>query len=272
MPVSIVLCWRVVWREDGQEREARFRGVMIANGTLSEPNLPTFKGEFAGEFLHSSVYRSPEQFAGKRVLVIGAGNSGCDIAVDAIHHGASCDLSMRRGYHFVPKYVLGRPADTLGGAVRLPMPLKRKIDKALLSLFVGDPRKYGFPEPDHKLYESHPIVNSLVLYHAGHGDLTVRPDIGEFDGATVRFKDGTSAEYDLVLAATGYKLHYPFIDDAALNWRGDAPLLLHTNMDAGDGGQSGRYRRYRERALEYAFILEQMGMASEAASGAQAAG
>ena len=227
--------WRVVWREDGEEQEARFRGVMIANGTLSEPNLPTFKGEFAGEFLHSSVYRSPEQFAGKRVLVIGAGNSGCDIAVDAIHHGASCDLSMRRGYHFVPKYVLGRPADTLGGAVRLPMPLKRKIDKALLSLFVGDPRKYGFPEPDHKLYESHPIVNSLVLYHAGHGDLTVRPDIGEFDGATVRFKDGTSAEYDLVLAATGYKLHYPFIDDAALNWRGDAPHLylnaMHPDRD-----------------------------------------
>ncbi len=222
--------WRVVWRDGDGEHETRFAGIMIANGTLSTPNLPTFRGEFTGEFLHSSDYRAPSQFTGKRVLVIGAGNSGCDIAVDAIHHGASCDLSMRRGYHFVPKYVLGRPADTLGGAVRLPMALKRRIDKAILSLFVGNPQKYGFPEPDHKLYESHPIVNSLVLYHAGHGDLTVRPDIDRFEGRTVRFRDGSSADYDLILAATGYKLDYPFIDDDLINWRGDAPHLFLNAM------------------------------------------
>ncbi|MGB0504622.1 MAG: flavin-containing monooxygenase [Pikeienuella sp.] len=222
--------WRVQWRDGDGEQEAQFAGVMIANGTLSTPNLPEFEGEFAGEFLHASEYKSPSQFAGKRVLVIGAGNSGCDIAVDAIHHGVSCDLSMRRGYHFVPKYVLGRPADTLGGAVKLPMSIKRRIDKAILGLFVGNPQKYGFPEPDHKLYESHPIVNSLVLYHAGHGDLSVRADVKAFDGQTVLFRDGTSGEYDLILAATGYKLDYPFIDDTLLNWQGDAPHLYLNTM------------------------------------------
>lgn len=228
--------WEVTWRDGTGARHTRtFAGLLIANGTLSEPNRPTFEGDFTGELIHASEYRYPTQFAGKRVLVIGAGNSGCDIAVDAIHHGVSCDLSMRRGYYFVPKYVFGVPADTMGGKIRLPMWLKRRVDGAILKWFVGDPQKYGFPKPDYALYESHPVVNSLILFHAGHGDLKVRPDVERFDGKTVHFRDGGSAEYDMILAATGYKLHYPFIDQDLLNWQGDAPHLylncLHPDRD-----------------------------------------
>lgn len=223
--------WTVVWRDaEGGTHEQVFAGLIIANGTLSEPNMPRFEGSFSGELIHSSAYRSPTIFAGKRVLIVGAGNSGCDIAIDAVHHAASVDLSVRRGYHFVPKYVFGKPADSIGGAIRLPMWLKRRIDGTILRWFTGDPQRYGFPKPDHALYESHPIVNSLVLFHAGHGDLKVKPDIERFDGHTVRFKDGTAADYDLVLAATGYKLHYPFVDHAHLNWRGAAPHLFLNAM------------------------------------------
>ncbi|MCM2562278.1 NAD(P)-binding domain-containing protein [Lutimaribacter sp. EGI FJ00015] len=222
--------WRITWRDAAGEHSEVFAGLLIANGTLSEPNMPEFKGDFTGQLLHSSAYRHPDQFRGKRVLVVGAGNSGCDIAVDAIHHGRRCDLSMRRGYYFVPKYVFGRPADTMGGAIRLPMWLKRRVDGLILKWFVGDPSKYGFPKPDYKLYESHPVVNSQVLFHAGHGDLTVRPDIDRFEGQTVHFTDGSSAEYDMVLAATGYKLHYPFIEARHLNWQGDAPHLYLNAM------------------------------------------
>lgn len=226
--------WNVTWRErDGTEHTETFSGLLIANGTLSTPNMPDFKGHFDGELIHSSAYKSASQFDGKRVLVVGAGNSGCDIAVDAIHHATLCDLSMRRGYYFVPKYIFGRPADTLGGAIRLPMALKRKVDQAILKWFVGDPQKYGFPKPDYKLYESHPVVNSLVLYHAGHGDIRVRPDIDRFEGRTVHFRDGTSTDYDMVLAATGYKLDYPFIESALLNWQGDAPHLYLNCMHPG---------------------------------------
>lgn len=222
--------WRVMWKDEQGAHEGIYAGVLIANGTLSEPNMPAFKGDFTGELIHACQYRYPSQFDGKRVLVIGAGNSGCDIAVDAIHHGASCDLSMRRGYYFVPKYVFGKPADTMGGAINLPMWLKRKVDGLLLKWFVGTPEKYGFPKPDYKLYESHPVVNSLVLYHAGHGDLKIQADIDHFDGHTVHFVDGTQADYDMVLAATGYKLHYPFIDRELLNWQGDAPHLYLNAM------------------------------------------
>nr|WP_322865027.1 NAD(P)-binding domain-containing protein [Aquicoccus sp. G2-2]MEA1112251.1 NAD(P)-binding domain-containing protein [Aquicoccus sp. G2-2] len=227
--------WRVTWRDPEGEHEAEFAGVMIANGTLSEPNMPDFNGDFNGTLIHAAQYKSATEFDGKRVLIVGAGNSGCDIAVDAIHHGQSCDLSMRRGYHFVPKYIFGKPADTLGGLVKLPMPLKRIVDGQILKWFVGKPQKYGFPEPDHKLYESQPVVNSLVIYHAGHGDLTVRPDIARLDGKTVHFTDGTEAEYDMILTATGYHLHYPFIDKSLLNWQGFAPhLFLNTMHPARD--------------------------------------
>lgn len=202
-----------------------YRGLIIANGTLAHPNIPTFKGEFTGEMFHSKEYKTADVFTGKRVLIIGAGNSGCDIAIDAIHRATKVSMSMRRGYHFVPKYVFGKPADTLGGLFQLPPYLKQKIDKRMLKWFTGDPQRVGFPEPDHKLYEAHPIVNSLVLYYAGHGDLDVKKDIDHFDGKTVHFIDGSKDEYDLILLATGYKLHYPFIDDEMLNWKGAAPHL-----------------------------------------------
>jgi hypothetical protein len=113
--------------------------------------------------------------------------------------------------------------------------LKRRVDGAVLKWFVGDPQNYGFPEADHALYESHPIVNSLIVFHAGHGDLKIRQDIARFEGRKVHFRDGASGEYDIVVAATGYKLHYAFIDDSLLNWRGAAPHLylncMHPERD-----------------------------------------
>jgi len=217
--------WDVTANGPDGRRTTRHAGVLIANGTLSEPNVPIFEGHFDGEVLHTSAYKSPSIFAGKRVLVVGAGNSGCDIAVDAVHHATSVDLSVRRGYHFVPKYLFGRPSDTLNQGRPLPAPIKQAIDSRVLRLFTGDPAKFGFPEPDHKIYESHPIVNTLVLHHAGHGDLRVRKDIDRLDGSGVVFVDGTRTDYDLIVLATGYRLHYPFVDRQLIDWTGMAPDL-----------------------------------------------
>lgn len=208
-----------------------FSAVVIANGTLSEPNIPGFAGEFTGQVRHTSQYKYPRELEGKRVLVVGGGNSGCDIAVDAVHHAASVDISVRRGYHFVPKYVFGRPADTLGGARPLPPRIKQFVDSRVLRMFTGDPTRFGFPAPDHKIYESHPVVNSLILQHVGHGDIGVRGDIDRFDGRTVHFVDGTSGDYDLVMLATGYLLHYPFIERGHLDWAdGSAAPDLYLNI------------------------------------------
>lgn len=218
--------WRVTTQTgDAAPETALYKGVVIANGTLAEPNRPRFEGTFSGEIWHTSQYKAATQLTGKRVLIVGAGNSGCDIAVDAVHHAKSIDISVRRGYYFVPKYVFGKPADSVGGKITLPPWLKQRIDSTILKWFTGDPVRFGFPKPDYRMYESHPVVNSLILYHIGHGDVGVRADIARLDGRTVHFKDGRQGEYDLILTATGYKLHFPFIDHALLNWQGMAPRL-----------------------------------------------
>jgi cation diffusion facilitator CzcD-associated flavoprotein CzcO len=218
--------WRVTTQTgDAAPETALYKGVVIANGTLAEPNRPRFEGAFSGEVWHTAQYKAATQLTGKRVLIVGAGNSGCDIAVDAVHHAKSIDISVRRGYYFVPKYVFGQPADSVGGKITLPPWLKQRIDSTILKWFTGDPVRFGFPKPDYRMYESHPVVNSLILYHIGHGDVGVRADIARLDGHTVYFKDGRSGEYDLILTATGYKLHFPFIDHALLNWQGMAPRL-----------------------------------------------
>lgn len=249
--------WRLRWQDaDGAEHDAEFKAVVIANGTLAEPNMPRFEGHFTGELLHTSAYKNADIFKGKRVLIVGAGNSGCDIAVDAVHHASAVDISVRRGYYFVPKYVFGKPADTIGGKLTLPPWLKQAVDSRILQWFTGDPVRFGFPKPEYKMYESHPVVNSLILHHLGHGDLHVRPDIARFAGKTVHFKDGSARDYDLVMAATGYQLHYPFIARELLNWQGMAPQLYlnifaprFTNLavvgmvEASGLGWQGRYEQ-----------------------------
>lgn len=218
--------WSVTVAGPEGETTKTYRGVIFANGTLAEPNVPEFKGDFAGEIMHTSEYKHPSQLAGKRVLIVGAGNSGCDIAVDAVHHAASIDMSVRRGYYFVPRYIFGKPSDTLNQGKPLPRPIKQFIDKRLLQAFTGDPVKFGFPKPDYKIYESHPIVNTLILNHLGQGDLRIMPDIDRFDGNTVHFKKGEHSDYDLILLATGYKLDYPMVRREHLNWHGAAPELF----------------------------------------------
>ena len=203
-----------------------YRGVILANGTLAEPKVPEFPGAFDGEIMHTSAYKHPSQLTGKRVLIIGAGNSGCDIAVDAVHHAESVDLSVRRGYYFVPRYLFGKPSDTLNQGRPLPRRLKQIVDTRVLRAFTGDPVRFGFPKPNYKIYESHPIVNTLVLQHLGQGDLRVVPDIAEFDGSSVVFRSGEREEYDLVLLATGYHLDYPMVDRVHLNWHKAAPELF----------------------------------------------
>lgn len=217
--------WLVSVIDAEGEHTHRHAGVIFANGTLAEPHIPSFRGEFTGEIMHTSAYKSATQLTGKRVLIVGAGNSGCDIAVDAVHHARSVDMSVRRGYYFVPRYLFGRPSDTLNQGRPLPAKIKQFIDKRILQAFTGDPVRFGFPKPNYKIYESHPIVNTLILNHLGQGDLRIRADIDRFDGTTVHFRDGSTGEYDLILLATGYKLDYPFADRADLHWTGASPDL-----------------------------------------------
>ena len=167
--------WRVTLG-DGETRT--YSGIIVAAGIHWTPNLPELPGEFDGECIHSSRYKSPDILRDKRVLIVGAGNSGCDIAVEAAQHAARTFLSVRRGYHYLPKYVFGRPTDQVGEIgvkLHLPLFIRRPLDRLLLKVVVGSPEQYGLPKPDHKLLESHPIVNSQILLALGQGDITPSP-------------------------------------------------------------------------------------------------
>lgn len=214
--------WTVTSLHDGTERSEHFDGLIIANGTLHHPNIPKFPGSFSGTMMHSAEYKSADQLRDKRVLIIGCGNSGADIAVEAVHHAQSVDISLRRGYYFLPKFIGGKAIDTIGGAIQLPRAIKQRVDAQLIRAVVGKPSDYGFPDPDYPMYASHPVMNTLILHHAGHGDIKPRKDIVHMDGERVHFKDHTYGDYDLIILATGYKLHYPFIDRKELNWPSDA--------------------------------------------------
>ena len=218
--------WQVSWSKDGQSHSKKFAGVLLANGNLHKPNKPSLPGNFSGQVIHSNQYKHPEIFKDKRVLIVGCGNSACDIAIDAVHHAKSVDISVRRGYYFLPKFALGKPIDGLGGKFKLPKAIKQFVEGLLIKVLVGKPSDYGLPEPDYKMYESHPVINSLVLHHLGHGDIKAQKDIQTSHGQQVTFTDSQQAEYDLILMATGYKLDFPFIHKSLLNWQQDAPDLF----------------------------------------------
>ena len=136
---------------------------------------------------------------------------------------------MRRGYWFVPKHMFGKPTDVFAhGGPHLPLRLEQMMLTLVLKLLVGDVTNYGLPAPDHRVLESHPLMNTQVLHHMGHGDVVARPDIAELRGDTVAFGDGTEEPYDLIIWATGYEVAIPFLDRDLFTWQGARPdLYLH---------------------------------------------
>ncbi len=205
----------VVHFSDGSKQT--YAGIISAVGSEWRPHIPTFSGNFAGEIIHSREYKHPRQFEGRRVLIVGGGNSGCDIACDASRTALKTLISLRRGYYFVPKHIFGQPADVFGA--RGPHPpyfIERPILEGLLRLLNGDVTRLGLPKPDHSILESHPVMNTQILHALRHGDLEVRGEVSEFRGHQVAFADGALDEVDLVVLATGYVRGVPFLPPGVL--------------------------------------------------------
>lgn len=217
--------WRITL-SDG--RAELFDYLIVANGHHWNPNWPQYPGQFSGEYLHSHHYRTHLPFRDRRVLVVGGGNSACDIAVDISRHAAFTAISWRRGYYIVPKLIFGQPPDIINARlVWLPRWLRQKMNYWVWRLVVGGNEKYGLPKPKHGILEAHPTLNSSLLYHLRHGDIHPRPDIARLDGLTVHFTDGRAEDYDAIIAATGYKISFPFFDKSFINFdEGDIPLYL----------------------------------------------
>lgn len=213
--------WEVtVEGADGERRTESYRAVIVANGHHWKPRWPEppFPGadDYEGEQMHVHDYREPDVLEGKRVLVLGIGNSAVDVAVESSRIAAKTFLAMRRSAYVIPKFLGGKPIDeaTPPVATYLPLSVRRFFMKRLLKLAVGEMTDYGLPAPDHKLLEAHPTVSSELLPRIGHGDIGVKPNIERFAGGrTVRFADGSEEEIDLTIYCTGYEIAFPFLDE-----------------------------------------------------------
>ena len=220
--------WSLRWQEDGREHEGTFDALVVANGHHWKPRMPEYPGHFTGRILHSHDFKRAAPFAGQRVLVIGGGNSACDVAVETARVSAVTDLSWRRGYWIVPKFIFGLPADVVAERTRwLPRPVRGWLNARLLRVLQGPNARYGLPEPDHPFGATHPTVNSELLYAARHGHIGVRRDLARYEGQTVHFTDGTHADYDTIIACTGYWIAHPFFRPEVVDFsRGLVPLYL----------------------------------------------
>jgi amino acid transporter len=211
----------------GEQRT--YDGLIAAPGVTWHPNVAQLPGsaEFSGEIRHSATFRDGSELRGRRVLIVGAGNSGADIAADAARHAAAAYLSVRRGYRFIPKHVFGLPTDAvLAGLLTPPAGISLPADpNQLVDLLTGDLTRLGLPRPDHDVLSSHPIMNSQVLHYLAHGDLVAKPDVTRLTPSGALFADGSQADVDLVLLATGYDYRLPFLDPGLLTWNQGRPEL-----------------------------------------------
>ncbi len=223
--------WRATLQlPDGSIETADYRALVVANGHNWDPKWPHYPGmdSFEGEMIHAADYAGPDQLRGKRVLVVGAGNTGCDLAVESAQYAARTLHSTRRGYWYAPKYALGRPADQVAdlmNLLRIPVRVKQALLARTIRLLQGSNTAHGLPEPDHRPLEVHAIVNSLLMYYIGQGDITPVPDVERFDGHQVELTDGRRERVDLVVMCTGYWATFPFLDQRYLNWHDGRPWL-----------------------------------------------
>lgn len=207
------------WRLETQRTGTRHADLLVvANGHHWDPRFADKPGEFTGVTMHSHSYidpRTPYDLSGKRILIIGIGNSAADIAVELSSKALQNEvvLSTRSGAWIVPKYFAGKPADKYyKTSPHIPYAWQRRVLHWMQPLSAGRPEDYGLPTPNHRFFEAHPTQSVELPLRLGSGDLRAKGDIDRFDGSTVHFADGTSEDFDVVVHATGYNITFPFFD------------------------------------------------------------
>ncbi len=215
--------WRVL---TSRGDEGIFDGVLVANGHLWAPNIPDVPGTFRGHQLHSGQYHNVDDLKGGRILVVGAGNSGADIAADIAQHRLEVDIVIRKGLYFQSKTYFGVPRAEVGWLTDFNPTDADLINRLLARVSLGENSAYsGLPSPEAPTLAEGPVtVNDLLPYWIHHGRIRVVPAIDRFAGPRVRFSDGTAGEYDTIVWATGFEVQFPFLEDSLLSWHDGVPV------------------------------------------------
>jgi dimethylaniline monooxygenase (N-oxide forming) len=207
------------WRVRTEDCEETFDAVVAATGHLSEPrHVPMFSKGFGGEYLHSFSYRAPEDFVGNRVCVIGVGNSACDIASDVCVTSTRTVLVARSTPIILPKLMFGRPFTEITRKIQrpwMPAKLRRKMIAFLAWIAHGDLTKLGFRPPTKE--KLHVTSNGTIVNDIAYSRVHLKQDIERIEGQTITFNDGTSDDFDTIIAATGYKVNLPYLADGLIH-------------------------------------------------------
>lgn len=223
--------WQVTFEDKEGIHQEYYDYLLIANGHHWDPFMPNYPGQFDGELIHSHQYKKAAHFKGKRVLVVGGGNSACDVAVEISRIAPQTCISQRRGYHIFPKFIFGKPTDVAVAKIQwMPSWLRQKFISLVIRGLQGRYAKYHLMKPDCDPLEIHPTINSELLYFIRHGKIKPRPGIERFDGKRVYFTDGRWDEFDAVIFATGYQISFPFFDKECIDFSHSTTVPLYRKM------------------------------------------
>ena len=207
-------CWQIEL-ESGQ-RES-FDTVIAATGHLSEPNhVAMFRDEFTGEYLHSHDYRTPEPYVGKKICIVGVGNSALDVSGDVCATSPRCVLVARSGALIMPKLLFGIPGTEITQAIQRPW-LPERIRRWLLRLVAyvahGDQTKLGFRPLN---IRTHATSNGTIITDVAYNRVEVKHEIVKIEGRRIFFNDGSDDEFDVLIAATGYLIDLPYVPQSVV--------------------------------------------------------
>ena len=225
--------WLVEYRDkDGISSSKTFQYLMVANGHHNVPKFPSYPGNYTGKFLHSHDFKSvDESWRNKKILIIGAGNSACDIAVEASRVSKNVKISMRSPQWIFPKFIFGQPGDVFAAKSRwLPRRVRQYGLKILVRLILGPYKNYGLPENTLLPLSTHPTLNSDLLEYLRHGRIKIKPAIKSWSEKTVNFVDGTSEEFDIICACTGFWTEFPFFDKSLIDFKEIEKVPLYRKM------------------------------------------
>ncbi|MGZ3503549.1 MAG: flavin-containing monooxygenase [Vulcanimicrobiaceae bacterium] len=207
--------------------------VVIATGMYGEAAIPDFAGfdEYLGLAIHSSVYKSGRMYAAKRVLVVGMGNTGTEIATDLVEQGAGfVAVSIRTSPPVVPRDFLGVPVQLFGISLsRVPAVLADGIGRALARIALGDLTRYGLPAAQWSPFSARriPVIDVGFVNNVKRKNISIRPTIASFSTTGVTYADGRSENFDAIIFATGYRtgldtlIKVPgMLNDAGFPWSG----------------------------------------------------
>jgi cation diffusion facilitator CzcD-associated flavoprotein CzcO len=197
----------------------RSRVVVLATGQYGTPIVPEWprRAEFAGQLIHSAGYRNAQPYRGKRVLVIGIGNSGAEIATDLAEQGAAfVAISIRTQPAIVPRDAFGMPAQRSSFVLtKLPPRLADRVASAVARLALGNLTRFGLQPAAWWPYGAQrvPVIDVGFAAELKRGRIAVRPNIARFTRTGVKFADGRAEDFDAVIAATGYRSGLPQLLD-----------------------------------------------------------